>query len=152
MTADPHDDGPPETAATGPVREQTLWSRIPRHLFGGRMRTTTAALIMLFIITLAFYSQRAAHYAALDEASHTTVPSISHTDAPVGDDTVTTPPDTFSVTPTATPEVPVATSTVPSSEAPASETESPIPSTSTPTTDAPTPSTHVVPTTSPGSR
>ncbi|MGU3293678.1 hypothetical protein [Williamsia sp. M5A3_1d] len=46
---------------------KTLLQRIPRHLFGGRLRTTTAVLLIAFVGVLVLYGQRADHYKAIDE-------------------------------------------------------------------------------------
>ncbi|MFD6857589.1 hypothetical protein ACFWB0_17940 [Rhodococcus sp. NPDC060086] len=147
MTPDPTDDGAPEPTASEPVRQRTLWSRIPRHLFGGRVRTVTAALIVLFLATLMLYSQQSAYYEALDEASHTTAPPV-HTDAPSDDDAVTTPAVTRSVTPTSTSEPTITTTSSVPPEAPDSEVEPTTPTTSAGTADTSEASpTTVVPTT-----
>lgn len=147
MTPDPTDGVTPEPAASEPVPQRTLWSRIPRRLLGGRVRTTTAALTVLFLATLMLYSQQSAYYEALDEASHTTAPPV-HTDAPSDDDAVTTPPVTHSVTPTPTSEPTITTTSAVPPEAPDSEVELTTPTTSAGTADtSETSPTTVVPTT-----
>ncbi len=46
---------------------KTLRQRIPTHLFGGRLRTTTAVLLIVFVGVLMLYGQRADHYKTIDD-------------------------------------------------------------------------------------
>ncbi|MGZ8176586.1 hypothetical protein ACXVUM_01545 [Williamsia sp. SKLECPSW1] len=60
------DDQKPSTTPTAHEHKRTLWSRIPRHILGGRVRTTTAVMVVVFIGLLALYGQRVDHYASVD--------------------------------------------------------------------------------------
>ncbi|WP_143696132.1 hypothetical protein [Williamsia sp. 1138] len=42
------------------------WSRIPRLLFGGRVRTTTLLLIIVLVGSAILYGNRSEHYSNLD--------------------------------------------------------------------------------------
>ena len=55
------------TPAAPPERKKSLWERIPRHLFRGKVRTTTAVLVVLFIGALWLYGARSDHYDTIDE-------------------------------------------------------------------------------------
>ncbi|GGF26197.1 hypothetical protein [Williamsia phyllosphaerae] len=61
----------PDQPAAGSHSDETppkkFSDRIPRRLFGGRVRTTTAALVILFVGLLMLYGQRADHYKTVDE-------------------------------------------------------------------------------------
>ncbi|SIS04347.1 hypothetical protein [Williamsia sterculiae] len=84
--AAPPDSGPLDTAiesagapagttspTTGPnlVQEShpektSLWHRIPRTLFRGRVRTTTAVMLLAFVGCFLLYGQTSAHYQEVD--------------------------------------------------------------------------------------
>ncbi|MEH3157089.1 MAG: hypothetical protein PGN29_17825 [Gordonia paraffinivorans] len=55
-----------ESPQTQDEPKRSPWSRIPRHLLGGRVRTTTAVMVLLFVGLLALYGQRVDHYAQID--------------------------------------------------------------------------------------
>ncbi|MCK0519606.1 hypothetical protein [Williamsia sp. DF01-3] len=57
----------PTPAATEAEDRPAWWHRIPRTLFGGRVRTTTAALVLLFIGAMLLYGQRSEYYSELDK-------------------------------------------------------------------------------------
>lgn len=57
----------PTPAATEAEDRPAWWHRIPRTLFGGRVRTTTAALVLLFIGAMLLYGQRSEYYTELDK-------------------------------------------------------------------------------------
>ncbi len=90
-----------EDAPTGETPEaepkKTLWERIPHRLFRGRVRTTTAALVVLFIAALFLYGQRSDHYANIDEQNRQS--QISQ----VQQLRTTTPEPTVEETPESTP-------------------------------------------------
>jgi cytoskeletal protein RodZ len=109
MSPDSHDMS---QSPTDPEVKRSLWSRIPRHLLGGRVRTTTAVMVLLFVGLLALYGQRVDHYAQIDadRAAASTAPRTtpSTTEEYVPEATTTrrstssSVPSSTSVTPTTT--------------------------------------------------
>lgn len=103
MSPDTNDRSQTPTDDHDPKR--TLWSRIPRHLLGGRVRTTTAVMVLLFVGLLALYGQRVDHYAQVDAADATrtaaprTTPSTTEEYVP---ETTTTRRPTSSSAPSST--------------------------------------------------
>lgn len=103
-------DNPSPQTPAAPEQRRSLWSRIPRHLLGGRVRTTTAVMVLAFVGLLVVYGQRADHYAQLDEAAAAAsaaprTPAPSSTREPVPETTPTrtsTPSSAPSSTDTAT--------------------------------------------------
>ena len=62
------DETPTNPTAAQPAEpKKSLWERIPRRLFHGKVRTTTVALVLLFLAALFLYGQRSDHYQQLDE-------------------------------------------------------------------------------------
>jgi hypothetical protein len=116
----------PDAPAEEP--EKSLWARIPSRIFRGRVRTTTAALVLLFIAALFLYGQRSDHYANLDEdarqaqiSQQQRVPQTT-TPAPVEEAPVETSTPTSTTTPSTTAPPTLEESTSSSSEPPATTT------------------------------
>ncbi|MBJ7291692.1 hypothetical protein [Williamsia sp.] len=57
----------PASDSTETPHKKTFRDRIPSHLFGGRLRTTTAVLLIAFVGVLMLYGQRADHYKTIDD-------------------------------------------------------------------------------------
>jgi len=57
----------PNSSSEGDATPTRIWERIPSRLFRGRVRTTTAALVIVFVGLLMLYGQRSDHYKAIDE-------------------------------------------------------------------------------------
>lgn len=99
---------------TDPDAHRSLWSRIPRHLLGGRVRTTTAVMVLLFVGLLALYGQRVDHYAKVDadraaaSTAPRTTPSTTEDYVP---ETTTTRRSTSSSVPSSTSVTPTTTGT-----------------------------------------
>lgn len=115
----------PDTPEAAP--KKTLWERVPRRLFRGRVRTTTAALVVLFIAALFLYGQRSDHYTNLDEQNRQN--QISQVQQP----RTTTPEPTVEETPESTPSTTTAPSTTvpPTGEEESSSSSSEAPTTTT---------------------
>ncbi|WP_237341350.1 hypothetical protein [Williamsia soli] len=120
----------PAVEAPDAEPKKTLWERIPRHIFHGRVRTTTAALVVLFIAALFLYGQRSDHYANLDQENRQN--QISRVQAPR-----TTPPEPVQEEPTET--TTPSTTTTPTTTAPPTGEESSSSSSEVPTTTTTTP-------------
>ncbi|HEY9311988.1 hypothetical protein [Williamsia sp.] len=93
--------------------KKSLSERIPRRLFHGKVRTTTAVLVVLFLGALMLYGQRSDHYDTVDEQnrqarlsevqqprtttpeSEVPVPEPEYTETP---ETTTTEPSTTETT------------------------------------------------------
>ncbi len=60
-------DRPTAAAERTGSTSRRLVERIPARLFGGRVRTSTAALVIVFIGLLLLYGQRSDHYSRIDE-------------------------------------------------------------------------------------
>lgn len=127
---DPESTTTPDASETPEAEHRkTLWERIPRRLFRGRVRTTTAALVVLFIAALFLYGQRSDHYTNLDEENRQN--QISQVQQ---QRTTTTPEPTVEETPESTPSTTTTpTTTVP----PTGEEESSSSSSEAPTTTTP---------------
>lgn len=121
----------PTSEALEAEPKKSLWERIPRHLFRGRVRTTTAALVVLFIAALFLYGQRSDHYANLDEQARQN--QISQVQAP----RTTTPPPPVEEEPTETSTSPSTTTTQSTTVPPTIEEEPSSSSSSEPTTTTP---------------
>jgi cytoskeletal protein RodZ len=122
------------TPAASPEREKSLFERIPRRLFGGKVRTTTAVLVVLFIGALWLYGVRSEHYDTIDEqARQAKISQVQQPRTTTPESEVPVPEPEYSESPTTT-ETPTTTPTTegteptgPSSEAvppPASTSES----------------------------
>ncbi|MBT0565595.1 hypothetical protein [Williamsia sp. CHRR-6] len=61
--------------AAAPVSGTRLRRLLPRHLFGGRARTGTVILVLLFVGLLTLYGQRVDHYDKIDKQNRP--PSIT---------------------------------------------------------------------------
>lgn len=110
--------------------KRTFSQRIPRKLFGGRVRTTTVALVVLFIGALLLYGQRADYYSNIDEQDRQN--QISQVQQPRS----TTPEPTVEETPESTPSTTTTpTTTVPrtgAEESSSSNSEAPTPTATEP--------------------
>jgi hypothetical protein len=104
---------PPATGQAAPAEgteaaessRKPWWHRIPQTLLGGRVRTTTAALVVLFIAALFLYGQRSEHYSNLDEENARNQISRElqpRTTTPPPPETTEEPTTTTTTTPTTT--------------------------------------------------
>lgn len=130
MSAHAKADTGPTRTPDAPEPKKTLWERIPRRIFRGRVRTTTAALVLLFIAALVLYGQRSDHYNNLDEANRQN--EISRVQQP----RTTTPEPTEEVIPETTPSTTTPSTTTESTDSPSvgeepSSSSSEVPSTTT---------------------
>ncbi|GAA2066565.1 hypothetical protein [Williamsia deligens] len=115
MSRDENPTGTEHTPDAEPKR--SWWARIPRHLFGGRVRTTTAVMVLLFVGLLALYGQRVDHYASVDaeKAATSVVPRTtpSTTEEYVPETTYSSTRRSTSTTPSVTSTEPTTTGTEP---------------------------------------
>ncbi|MGJ0120436.1 hypothetical protein ACQ7HM_14630 [Williamsia sp. MIQD14] len=121
-----------ETPHTKTIRE-----RIPSHLFGGRLRTTTAVLLIAFAGVLMLYGQRADHYKTIDEEA--AAASATRTAAPrtTEDTPEYTEPATTRSTPRSSSSAPSTTSST-GAETSSTDGSQPTTATTTPGLQLPT--------------
>lgn|GEM_PF-5328705 len=112
----------PTPAQSAPPRK-SLWDRIPRRLFHGKVRTTTVVLVVLFLGALALYGQRSEHYEKIDEQNRQAqVEQVQQRRTPTPVPETSTPETEYSETPETT-WTPSTTTTIPQTEQSAETTD-----------------------------